>query len=101
MSESYVKAAYDLGETIGERGHSTVWGAGGIDPQYALAALIASIATDAIASGPTWRLAWQRQESVRNWAGGLINATGTLVITRGTELADWAFPIYEPRSPPE
>jgi hypothetical protein len=24
MSESYVKAAYDLGKTIGERGHSTV-----------------------------------------------------------------------------
>lgn len=68
-----------------------IWQLSG-DPVIGLGA---AIATDAVASGPTWALAWQGREAARNWFGGMIAALSTFVVQQGYALADWAYPTYE------
>jgi hypothetical protein len=60
-----------------------------------LLGLVAAIVTDALASGPTWPLAWARRESFTLWAGAAASPALTLLVLRGEGLAVWAYPVYE------
>lgn len=57
--------------------------------------LLAAIGTDALASIPTWPLAWARKESALLWAGAAASPALTLLVLRGDTIADWAYPVYE------
>jgi YVTN family beta-propeller protein len=58
-------------------------------------ALLAACLTDGIASGPTWRLAWSRQESALLWMGAAASPALTVLVLRGRSVSTWAYPLYE------
>lgn len=81
----------------------TVWAlaslveAGGPETAALVATVVlcAAVATDGIASGPTWRLAWHGRESWLLWAGGASTPLLTLLVLRGDSVATWVYPGYE------
>jgi hypothetical protein len=58
-------------------------------------ALAAAVTTDGVAAIPTYRNAWNGQESALNWAGAAAPPLLTILILQDRDFATWAYPLYE------
>lgn len=58
-------------------------------------ALVAAIATDFVAGIPTYRNAWNREETSLNFAGATFSAWCVVMVLQGRTFATWAAPLYE------
>jgi DNA-binding beta-propeller fold protein YncE len=57
--------------------------------------LVAAIATDFVAGIPTYRNAWDREETPLNFAGATFSAWCVVMVLQGRTFATWAAPLYE------
>ena len=57
--------------------------------------LVAAIATDFVAGIPTYRNAWDREETALNFAGATFSAWCVIMVLQGRTFATWAAPLYE------